>query len=144
MCTTVIINVSYRIWKNIYKKGKKNKKENEKVENRKLRKVRNLKNLGKVIPSFLISEFPILLYSQNLYWKLWKVGNLGNLGKVIPSFRFCPTAKLRFKNLGKNFRDFGGFPVSDLVLYFKDMPNSIDFYKRIFLHVIPVRIIVPW
>ena len=23
------------------------------------------------------------------------------------------------------------------------MPNSIDFYKRIFLHVIPVRIIVP-
>ena len=62
---------------------------------------------------------------------------------LFPSFRFCPTAKLRFKNLGKNFRDFGGFPVSDLVLYFKDMPNSIDFYKRIFLHVIPVRIIVP-
>ena len=24
------------------------------------------------------------------------------------------------------------------------MPNSIDFYKRIFLHVIPVCIIVPW
>ena len=24
------------------------------------------------------------------------------------------------------------------------MPNSIDFYKTIFLHVIPVRIIVPW
>ena len=24
------------------------------------------------------------------------------------------------------------------------MPNSIDFYKGIFLHVIPVRIIVPW
>ena len=24
------------------------------------------------------------------------------------------------------------------------MPNSINFYKRIFLHVIPVRIIVPW
>ena len=65
---------------------------------------------------------------------------------LFPSFRFCPTAKLRFKNVGKNFRDFrdfGGFPVSDLVLYFKDMPNSIDFYKRIFLHVIPVRIIVP-
>ena len=27
--------------------------------------------------------------------------------------------------------------------YFKTMPNSIDFYKGIFLHVIPVRIIVP-
>ena len=24
------------------------------------------------------------------------------------------------------------------------MPNSIDFYKGIFLHVIPVRIIVSW
>ena len=24
------------------------------------------------------------------------------------------------------------------------MPNSIDFYERIFLHVIPVSIIVPW
>ena len=24
------------------------------------------------------------------------------------------------------------------------MPNSIDFYKGIFLHVNPVRIIVPW
>ena len=24
------------------------------------------------------------------------------------------------------------------------MPNSIDFYKGIFLHVIPVCIIVPW
>ena len=24
------------------------------------------------------------------------------------------------------------------------MPNSIDFYKEIFLHVIPVRIAIPW
>ena len=31
-----------------------------------------------------------------------------------------------------------------VVLYFKAMPNSIDFYKGIFLHVFPVRIIVPW
>ena len=86
--------------------------------------------------------------------KKWKIENSEKLEiseiseklfrvSLFPSFRFCPTAKLRFKNLGKNFRDFGGFPVSDLVLYFKDMPNSIDFYKRIFLHVIPVRIIVP-
>ena len=29
------------------------------------------------------------------------------------------------------------------MLYFKAIPNSIDFYKGIFLHVIPVRIIVP-
>ena len=31
-----------------------------------------------------------------------------------------------------------------VALYFKAMPNSIKFYKGIFLHVIPVRIIVPW
>ena len=29
------------------------------------------------------------------------------------------------------------------MLYFKAMPNSIDFYKGIFLHIIPVQIIVP-
>ena len=38
---------------------------NEKVANRKLGKVGNLGNLRKVIPSFLISEFSILPYSQN-------------------------------------------------------------------------------
>ena len=31
-----------------------------------------------------------------------------------------------------------------IALYFKAMPNSIDFYKGILLHVIPVCIIVPW
>ena len=29
-----------------------------------------------------------------------------------------------------------------VALYLKVMPNSIDFYKGIFLHVTPVRIIV--
>ena len=44
------------------KKEKKIKNENEKVANRKLREVGNLGNLGKVIPSFLISEFSILCF----------------------------------------------------------------------------------
>ena len=56
---------------------KKNKKENEKVANRKLG---NLGNLGNIIPSFLISKFSILPYSQNR-----KLG-ITNLGKKIPSF----------------------------------------------------------
>ena len=30
------------------------------------------------------------------------------------------------------------------MLYFKVIPNSIDFYKKIFLHVIPACIAVPW
>ena len=54
------------------------------MANRKLRKVGNLGNLGKVIPSFLVSEFSILPYSQN--------------------------RKLRFKNLGKKFLRFPRFP----------------------------------
>ena len=31
-----------------------------------------------------------------------------------------------------------------VALYFKSMPNSIDAYKKIFLFVIPVHIIVSW
>ena len=30
------------------------------------------------------------------------------------------------------------------MLYFKGMPNSTDFYKRILLHVIPACVIVSW
>ena len=41
-------------------------------------------------------------------------------------------------------RNSFAFCLWQVALYFKGMPNSIDFYKRILLHVIPVRIIVPW
>ena len=75
-CRTEVTNVKKRSWKNIYKKIKKNK-ENEKVANRKLG---NLGNLGNIIPSFLISKFSILPYSQNR-----KLG-FKNLGKKFPSF----------------------------------------------------------
>ena len=34
--------------------------------------------------------------------------------------------------------------ITSCALLQKAMPNSIDFCKGIFLHVIPVRIIVPW
>ena len=53
---------------------------NEKVANRKLRNLWNLGNLGNIIPSFLISKFSILPYSQN--------------------------RKLGFKNLGKKNSEF--------------------------------------
>ena len=51
------------------------------MANRKLGKVGNLENLGKVIPSFLISEFSILPCSQNRKLRF------KNLGKKFPSFR---------------------------------------------------------
>ena len=57
------------------------------MANWKLGKVRNLGNLGKIIPSFLISKFPILPYSQNR-----KLG-FEIIGKKFPRFlRFprCP------------------------------------------------------
>ena len=56
----------------------------KKVANQKLRKVGNLGNFRKIVPSFLISEFLILPYSQN--------------------------QKLEFKNLGKKFPRFPWFP----------------------------------
>ena len=41
-------------------------------------------------------------------------------------------------------RNISAFCLKRVALYFKAMPNSIDFGKGIFLHVIPVRIIAPW
>ena len=54
------------------------------MANRKVEKFRNLGNLGKIIPSFLSSESPILPYSQN--------------------------RKLGFEIIGKKFRRFLRFP----------------------------------
>ena len=36
------------------------------------------------------------------------------------------------------------FCLQRIALYFRAMLNSIDFYKGIFSHAVPVRIIVPW
>ena len=36
------------------------------------------------------------------------------------------------------------FCLQRVALYFEDMPNSIDFYKMIFLHVVLASIIVPY
>ena len=41
-------------------------------------------------------------------------------------------------------RNISVFCLYRVALYFKAMPNSIEFYKGIFLHVIPVLIIVSW
>ena len=41
-------------------------------------------------------------------------------------------------------RNISAFYLQRVVLYCKAIPNSINFYRGIFLNVIPVRIIVPW
>ena len=40
-------------------------------------------------------------------------------------------------------RNVSVFCLERVALYFRTMPNSINFYKEIFLPVIPVSIIVP-
>ena len=58
---------------------------------------------------------------------------------------------LRYQKQELNFQQVCGLVprgisalcLKGVALYFKVMPNSIDFYKRNFLHVIPARIIVP-
>ena len=63
-------------------------------------------------------------------------------------FSFCPF--LQTKKPESRVQQVGGlvtrntsvFCLKGVALYFKAMPNSIDFYKGIFLHGIPVRVIV--
>ena len=61
----------------------------------------------------------------------------------------CPFVETKKKN-ESNFQQVGGlvtrnsfaFCLERVARYFKGMPNSIEFYKRIFLHVIPACILV--
>ena len=89
MKTIPNIDIKYGI---AYFRILKKKKKKEKMANWKLAKVENLGNLEKTIPSFLISEFSILLYSQSR-----KVGFKNN-GKKIPRFpSFEPGHKILIK-----------------------------------------------
>ena len=60
------------------------------MTNRKLKKIGKVRILGKIIPSFLISKFSILPYSENR-----KFG-FKNLGKILPRFlRFLRFSSFR-------------------------------------------------
>ena len=86
-------------------------------------------------------------------WEIFLHENNRNCNSYMFSYKF---AFILFLSLLINQKQESGFQhVDDLVtrnifdfclvaLYFKAMPNSIDFYKIIFWHVIPVHIIVPW
>ena len=57
---------------------------------------------------------------------------------------FCPFVESNFKQVGGLVtRNVSVFCLYWAVLCFKDMPNSIDFHERVFLHDVPARIIVP-
>ena len=63
---------------------------------------------------------------------------------------FCPFLQTKKPESGAQqvgglvTRNTSVFCLKGVALYFKAMPNSIDFYKGIFLHGIPVRVIVSW
>ena len=58
---------------------------------------------------------------------------------------FCPFLERKNKNqiFSKLVVKIFVFCFKQVALFFKAMPNSIDFYKRIFLHLISVCVIVP-
>ena len=93
---------------------------------------------------------------QRLYKELEREIYIKIIATIIPtslvtsslSSFSCPSYKPKKKS---NFQEDGGlvtrnsfpFYLQRVALYLKGMPNSIDFYKGIFLHVISVCIIVP-
>ena len=65
-------------------------------------------------------------------------------------FAFNFFSSRRIKQQNSNFEQVGGLVTRNIsiswrvALYLNGMPNSIDFYKEIFLRVIPVHIIASW
>ena len=61
------------------------------------------------------------------------------------SFRRNQKQEFNFQQVGRLVtRNISIFCLQQVPLYLKDISNSIDFYKRIFLYVVPAQIIVPW
>ena len=88
-------------------------------------------------------------------WERFLYGNNSNYNsyKFNHEFAFIPSLSFRRNQKQEaKFQQVGGLVTRNIsvsclqrvALYFKGMPNSIDFHKKIFLHVIPARIIVPW
>ena len=87
-------------------------------------------------------------------WEIFLHENNRNYNSYICSYKFVFILSFSFLT---NQKEESGFQQVDgqvtrnisvfvywrVALYLKAMPNSIDFQKGIFLHAIPVRIIVP-
>ena len=79
-----------------------------------------MKIIVTIIPANLATNYPLSIYkNQKQEPKIQQVGGLV-------------------------MRNISSFCLWWVVLYFKGMMISIEFYKRIFLNVIPARIVVPW
>ena len=80
------------------------------------------KIIAAIIPANVVTSFLSSLFFQRNQKQEWNFQQVGGLLRR-NSFAFC---------------------LWQVILYLKGVLNSMNFYKRIFLHVIPVRIIVPW
>ena len=83
-------------------------------------------------------------------WKTFSYGNNRNYNSHKFSYKFAFIPFLSFRRNQKQdqvssklTRNIFDFCSQRVALCFKGTPNSTDFYQRIFLHLIPVRIIVP-
>ena len=95
------------------------------------------------VAKVLLAVWEIILHENNRNYNLprfsYKVAS-------IPSLSFLGNQKQKSK-----FQQVGGLITRNIsviclwrvALYFKAMPNSVDFYKGTFLHVIAAPIIVP-
>ena len=86
-------------------------------------------------------------FTRNLRETFIENNHKSNYYKFSYKFAYIPVLPFRRNQKQKlNFQEVGDLVMrntSAFCLRFKGMPNSLEFYKRIFLHVIPSFIIVP-
>ena len=99
----------------------------------------------------VISENTLCSKGFTSIWETFLDKNNRNYDSYKFSYKFAFILFLSFltnQKQGYGLQQVGGLVMRNIsvfcwvALYFKAIPNSIDFYKGVFLHVIPVRIIV--
>ena len=92
----------------------------------------------------LLAVWETLLHEHNCHYAYYWFG-YKFVFILFYSFLANQKQEFGFSQVGglvtRNIYDFCLYWVA---VYFKAMQDSIDFYKAIFLHAIPVRIMVPW
>ena len=76
---------------------------------------------------------------ENMLQWIWEIFHLKIILIIKPKRRIKFSARWWPGN-----KKYFFFCLQRVALYFKGMPNYIDFYKRIFLHVIPLLFVIPF
>ena len=86
----------------------------------------------------LLAMWDIFLHENNCNYNSYNLVKNSLLSPFCTFFEFKNKIQI-FKVGGLVKTNISAFCLKRVALYFKAMPNSIYFYKGIFLHVIPVR-----